>query len=553
MDKVTEKQKEEIKKTSTARLQLKLSRAGYSDEEIESFDRQTCMEKWADLVVHGIELLEQPQPQATVRQYPTVDIELERERFKFEQQKFADEMILRQTELKIKEDELRLQREKIKVRDELENTPSMKVKRFSDALKGSVIKMSADPIEIASFFRQMDSLFVKFDIPLNLQATLVKPYFNDKAKLLVSKLEPNVADDYKLLQEAVLREFKTTPAYLLNKFQNVNKNTGETYILYGSKLMTVLKYYLDSRSIEKDFKKLTELLVCDRVKATLDDACLRHILALENSSTDGWLHLDELTASIDRYYANCVSGPKKATGTPQVSGTVKHDGPVSTSQGWSPGTFGNKSQNNNASFNNRPQYGSVRRCYECNSPDHIRSSCPRIWVNSNVGHKHHNKSNVQQQTSTHTQTSKPIRRTEHISVNIEQSDIESIPVTTNTTDNVKNHVMTNNLCDLQYIDVVLSDESGNCSEVVSAVVDSGAEMCVARKEVIESLDCLTVGTCKLRGIIGDPFDVEVKRAYIGTSNGKTMVPVALACHELVHDALLLTPAVVNDVVQICIS
>jgi len=182
MDKVPEKQKEEIKKTSTARLQLKLSRAGYSDEEVESFDRQTCMEKWAELVVHGVELLERPQ--ATVQQSPNVDIELERERLKWEQQKFVEEMILKQTELKIKEEELQLHRQKMKAKEELENTPSMKVKRFSDALKGAVIKMSSDPIEIASFFRQMDTLFAKFDIPPNLQATLVKPYFNDKAKLV---------------------------------------------------------------------------------------------------------------------------------------------------------------------------------------------------------------------------------------------------------------------------------------------------------------------------------------------------------------------------------
>jgi len=80
-------------------------------------------------------------------------------------------------------------------------------------------------------------------------------------------------------------------------------------------------------------------------------------------------------------------------------------------------------------------------------------------------------------------------------------------------------------------------------------VDSGAEMCVARKDVIADLDCLTVGTCKLRGVIGDPFDVEVKRSYIGTSNGKKLVPVALACHELVHDALLLTPAVVKCLIS----
>ena len=105
-----------------------------------------------------------------------------------------------------------------------------------------------------------------------MRATLVKPYLNDKAKLVVARLDPSLADDYRLLKEAILREFKTTPSYLLNKFQTLTKDSSETFILYGSKLMTLLNYYLDSRSIDKDFTKMLELLVCDRVKAVLDDA-----------------------------------------------------------------------------------------------------------------------------------------------------------------------------------------------------------------------------------------------------------------------------------------
>jgi len=140
--------------------------------------------------------------------------------------------------------------------------------------------MSSDPVEVASFFRQIDNLYRKFEVPENLRATLVKPYVNDNVKLVVARLDPSLADDYKLLKEAILREFRTTPSYLLNKFQTLTKDSSETCILYGSKLMTLLNYYLHSTSIDKDFAKVLELLVCDSVKAVLDDACLKHILAL---------------------------------------------------------------------------------------------------------------------------------------------------------------------------------------------------------------------------------------------------------------------------------
>jgi len=221
-----------------------------SDEEVESFDRQICMEKWAELITRGVD-----KPLPTTPQFTAYDVELERDPLRWEhqnsreQQKLEIEMRLRERELALKEeelqmtrklkgDELELQMQQIKNKQELENTLTMKTKRFSDALKGALIKMSSDPVEVASFFRQIDDLYRKFKVPKNLRATLVKPYLNDKAKPVVARLDPCLADDYESMKEAILREFETTSSYLLNKFQTVTKDSSETFILYGSKLMT---------------------------------------------------------------------------------------------------------------------------------------------------------------------------------------------------------------------------------------------------------------------------------------------------------------------------
>jgi len=104
------------------------------------------------------------------------------------------------TSRKLREDEIELKRQEIRSKIELENTLAMKTKRFSDALKGTLIKMSSDPVKVASFFRQIDSLYEKFEIPVNLRATLVKPYFNDKAKLVVSRLDPSLADKLQITE-----------------------------------------------------------------------------------------------------------------------------------------------------------------------------------------------------------------------------------------------------------------------------------------------------------------------------------------------------------------
>ena len=62
---------------STSRLKLKLLNAGYSDEDIESLDRSTCMEMWAELVTRGVD-----QPLPATPQHAVYDVELERERLK---------------------------------------------------------------------------------------------------------------------------------------------------------------------------------------------------------------------------------------------------------------------------------------------------------------------------------------------------------------------------------------------------------------------------------------------------------------------------------------
>jgi len=112
---------------------------------------------------------------------------------------------------KHKKDELELQKQQIKNKQELENTSAMKTKRFSDGLKGALIKMSSDPVEVASLFRQIDDLYRKFEVPKNLHATVVKLYLNNKAQLVVVWLDSSFADDYKLPKEAIMVNLKLCP------------------------------------------------------------------------------------------------------------------------------------------------------------------------------------------------------------------------------------------------------------------------------------------------------------------------------------------------------
>ena len=75
---------------------------------------------------------------------------------------------------------------------------------------------------------------------------------------------------------------------------------GKSYVAFASRLKGLLNYYLESRHVD-DFDGLFELLICDRIKSSLSEACLRHVLSVENATERGWLDVDDLSDAIDKY------------------------------------------------------------------------------------------------------------------------------------------------------------------------------------------------------------------------------------------------------------
>jgi len=154
--------------------------------------------------------------------------------------------------------------------------------------------MEVDPIEAIPFFRNVEQLFCVYDVPVELQPVLVRPFLNDKAKAVVGKLSPEVLGDYERLKATVLKEFKLSPNVYLDRFNTYCKVDSESYVAFASRLKGLLSYYLESRRVD-DFDGLFELLICDRIKSSLSEACLRHVLSVENATERVWLDIDALS------------------------------------------------------------------------------------------------------------------------------------------------------------------------------------------------------------------------------------------------------------------
>jgi len=67
---------------------------------------------------------------------------------------------------------------------------------------------------------------------------------NEKVKVILRKLSPDVLKDYAHLKVAILQAFKLSANVYLERRQR-----DETYVAFASKLKGLLDYYLESRRV----------------------------------------------------------------------------------------------------------------------------------------------------------------------------------------------------------------------------------------------------------------------------------------------------------------
>jgi len=187
--------------------------------------------------------------------------------------------------------------------------------------------MPTDVVELESYFKDVEQLFPNFEVANDLTAQLLRPYLNKKAKTLVARMNTTHSTDYEAVKCILLQQFKHSPKIYLERFNNKLKKSEETYTLFSSRLKSLLEYYLTSRKVDEDYDKLTELLVCDRVKDSLPEGCLNTYWLLRQTQSDGWLKIHDLASAIDLYFANrWRDGDKQRAGAIGLPASTKFSG-----------------------------------------------------------------------------------------------------------------------------------------------------------------------------------------------------------------------------------
>jgi len=135
-----------------------------------------------------------------------------REREILKQERWEAEMELRRAEY---ERLRKIDAEKVKQ----ENSLAARTKKFADSVKHVFVKMSDDLAELPTFFAGVENLYKMYEIPCDLQARLLLPLLTKKARLVTNRLSLTELDDYEIVKQRILTEFRLTSRDYLVRFR----------------------------------------------------------------------------------------------------------------------------------------------------------------------------------------------------------------------------------------------------------------------------------------------------------------------------------------------
>ncbi|MDW0176774.1 MAG: DDE-type integrase/transposase/recombinase, partial [Nitrososphaeraceae archaeon] len=367
----------------------------------------------------------------------------------------------------------------------IKNSLASRTKRFGDALKNVLWKFPHDPIEIPGFLDHFDNLFNLYEVDDDVRAKLLLANLSERAKALTMCLTSEQLDSYSYLKEFLLREFKLSPTSLKERFWTMRKTFDETYTVFAGKLRNALIYYLKSRKIKDEFDKLVSLLCADRLKETLSKPCLDYVLAQERGE---WLSCEELANSVDIYVASHGSwGESLPRGqvTPRYNNRTGSSFPTQMSNTITP-SKGGKPEIKNETKSVPPMSTEDARkkglCFLCHQTGHMAKQCKTQGGTKKVGT---------------CQVRFPIeRRQEELDWTDEGEELED------TVETVR--IEMEGLDSRPHLDVQIEDLSPK-----SALVDSGAEHCCIRKELVEHLHLPVKKHLNIMGLYGNGRRSEV--------------------------------------------
>ncbi|XP_070379265.1 uncharacterized protein [Dermacentor albipictus] len=268
-------------------------------------------------------------------------------------------MAVRRLELELEKVRLQLECERIALRRvELEQSsrpPSVSegsdrrgaitdgIAQCAKVLKAYRLPCDAD---VPIWFEEVEKLFSSFQVPEHSRVHLIMPALAERVRYLLRGLNDEECTDYETVKKAVLDELKLTPAKYLERFEKASKRKEETWAQFASRARTYLAYYLQSRNANTK-EAMTELMVADRMKASLSSGALEYVLLREG---EDWFKPVEVAKVLETFeQAKGKGRATKPAATASLPQHAKLAGPQRTNL----------------------------RCHVCHIQGHLARDCPK--------------------------------------------------------------------------------------------------------------------------------------------------------------------------------
>ena len=268
-----------IKKSSSDRIRLHLLKAGYPEDRptVLGWNRDQLLEQYAQWLVKC-----QPVAGAVAATSGGQDPTLEHERWRHEER-------LKELEVELVRAQMQRDTQRVGLRQSGQLTTGIdgddeaaQLKRHGQALMHILAIQPEAVTDTPAWFRGIEDQFDKLNIglPPEFRSRLIFKYLSTRSRALYSRLSPDIREDYDSMKNAILKDLGLSVKAFLEQFNRIRKRPSDTFMLYESRLESLLRQYLDARKIEE----------LEQIKTELSEHCLKHIIVLESVEGDGsWI------------------------------------------------------------------------------------------------------------------------------------------------------------------------------------------------------------------------------------------------------------------------
>ena len=135
--------------------------------------------------------------------------------------KYEKNKQIRFKEIKLRQNELNLQRDRNAREQERRQSHAGRTKFYAKALKHLIGKLSFHPAEIPALFKNLENMFLSYEVPDEIKPKILQAHLRDRVKNLTARLSRKKLNSYKKLKQCLLKKLRIRPIQLRDKFYSL--------------------------------------------------------------------------------------------------------------------------------------------------------------------------------------------------------------------------------------------------------------------------------------------------------------------------------------------